>query len=249
VKSSPRRIGGRSPYKRKISLLVKLLGELVTSEENVSREVVVEKLRKLYEKNNIEPFRGKAKPQDLYDKEMASLYIVGKYGLRLHEEFPELFNKIFYKEQLYEKIMNLFLREDVDNSTVRNLVLGLLGGEFDSNTLARVMRIALTGSILGFMEEDIVFKLLKRILEVFPEHEPTVRKYIRFYIAFKVAEKIAKRTIRDRITKELHKQALGFNAPIQKSIPDDEYIYSIAKEVFHVPEHILKNVLSIKKKE
>ncbi len=248
MKDNRYRLGrGRNPYKKKVSLLIKLIGELITTEGELKREDVVERLRRVYERNNIEPFRGKAKPPDLYDKEMASLYIVGKYGLRLHEEFQDLFNKIFYKEQLYEKITELLLRENMSKDTIRSLILGLLGGEFDANTLARVMRIALTASSLGFMDEDMVFKLLKRILEVFPEHEPTVRKYIRFFIAFKIAERIAKGVIRDRITKEAHKQSLGLVAPLQRSIPDDEYVYSIAREVFHVPDHVLNNILSVRK--
>jgi hypothetical protein len=76
------------PYKRRIQVAVSILSELSKKAGELTRPQVVEILRRTYEKQGLQPIRGKALPQDIYDKELATVYVVGKHGLNLHEEYP-----------------------------------------------------------------------------------------------------------------------------------------------------------------
>ncbi len=240
---------GRNPYKNKISVLVDVWTKIVSYGDlaGITRDEIRKVLYEAYKSKNITPFKGRANPEDLYDKELMSLYIVGKYGLGLDKQYPEIFDEVFYNEKLYEKIIEIMLSNE-DNTKTRNIVLNLLGGEIDSNTVARMLRTLFTAIVFGFREEEELVKLLHRFLEVFPEQEQTIRKYSRFYIAFRVAEAISKGIIRNKVSKEVYKQSLALKIGLPKIIPDDPYIYSIAREVFHVPDKILKNVLTLNNK-
>ena len=234
----------RNPYRKKINTLVDLWTKIIEyyAEGGVKRKEIEELLRKYYEERRITPFKGKATPEDLYDKELTSLYIVGKYGLGLDKEYREIFDEVFYHEETFERIIELILREE---HGVRELVLNLLGGSLEPNTLARILRVMFTMVILGFRKEEELHKLLRKFAEYFPEHKDTLRKYTRFYIAFRVAEAIAKGEVKNRVSKEALKQSLALRIGFEKSIPDDKYVYSIAKEVFKVPSKILKNILNV----
>ncbi len=234
--------GGRNPYRRRIELLISLWDNLISRPPG-SREELVEMLRDAYDKARLEPLRGKAKPPDLYDKELASLYVVGKYGLGLHEEYAEIFDKYFYKEELYEELGDSILESREEDA--KRIVEEKLGG-LDQNTLARMLRVYFTRQIFGLLGEDEFLSLLRRIPQVFPEHAETVKKYSRFYVAFRVAEAIARGQVRSRTSKEALKQALSVKIGVDKSTPDDEYIASIARDVFRVPGRLLGQVLSAK---
>ncbi len=239
-------VKGRNPYKNKISVLVDVWTKIISYGDlaGITRDEIRKVLYEAYKSRNITPFKGKANPEDLYDKELMSLYVVGKYGLGLDKQYPEIFDEVFYNEKLYERIIEIMLSNE-DNEKTRSIVLNLLGGGIDSNTIARILRTLFTAIVFGFREEEELVKLLHRFLEVFPEEEQTIRKYSRFYIAFRVAEAISKGIVRNRVSKEVYKQSLALKIGLPKIIPDDQYIYSIAREVFHVPDKILKNVLTI----
>ncbi len=228
----------RNPYKRRLKLLVDLW-DIVLRAEPSSREEVVEMLKKTYSKARLEPLRGKAKPQDLYDKEMASLYVVGRYGLGLYDEYQELFNRVFWKEEIFEEMISRLA--EGDREAVEKLAEKL--GGLDQNTVARMLRLAFTRQVYGFADEDEFIEILKKVPEILPEHAETTRKYSRFYIAFRVAEAIASGRVRDRVGKEAFKQALGVKIGLDKITPDDDYIASIASEVFKVSRRKLNTVL------
>ncbi len=234
----------RNPYRKKINVLVDLWTKIIEyyAEGGVKRKEIEEMLRKYYEEKRIVPFKGKATPDDLYDKELTSLYIVGKYGLGLDKEYREIFDEVFYHEETYERIIEVLLRGE---QGARELVLNLLGGSLEPNTLARILRVMFTMVILGFRKEEEFYRLLRVIADYFPEHRDTLRKYTRFYIAFRVAEAIAKGQVKNKVAKEALKQSLALRIGFEKSIPDDKYIYSIAREVFKIPVKILKNVLNV----
>lgn len=237
---------GRNPYRSKISVLVDIWTKIISYGDlaGITRNEVRNILYETYRARNITPFKGKANPEDLYDKELMSLYIVGKYGLGLDKQYPEIFDEVFYNERLYEKIIEIMLsNSNVDK--VRSTVLNLLGGELDSNTTARILRTLFTAVVLGFRKEEELIELMHRFIKIFPEQEQTIRNYTRFYIAFRVAEAVSKGLIRNKISKEVYKQSLAIKIGFSKIIPDDNYIYSIAREVFHVPDKILRNILNV----
>lgn len=240
---------GRNPYRNKISVLVDVWTKIISYGDiaGITREEVRKMLYEAYKARKIAPFKGKATPEDLYDKELMSLYIVGKYGLGLDKQYPEIFDEIFYNERLYEKIIDIALTTN-DIREARSIILNLLGGEINSNTTARILRTLFTAIILGFREEEELIELMHRLVKMFPEQEQTIRKYTRFYIAFRVAEAISRGIVRNKVSKEAYKQSLALKIGFPKTIPDDNYIYSIAREVFRVPDKILRNILSTNNK-
>ncbi|MEB3798466.1 MAG: DUF2192 domain-containing protein, partial [Caldisphaeraceae archaeon] len=87
--------------KRK-SVLMDLWSDIVSLWENtpckVDRDSIVDMLKLKYKKENIEPIRGASEPRDLFDKELTSLYVLGKYGMGLEVQYPDLFDKVFKVE-------------------------------------------------------------------------------------------------------------------------------------------------------
>uniref|UniRef100_A0A7C2FNB6 DUF2192 domain-containing protein n=1 Tax=Thermosphaera aggregans TaxID=54254 RepID=A0A7C2FNB6_9CREN len=232
----------RSPYKRRIQIAVSILSELTKKTGELSRPHVVEILRKTYEKQGLQPIRGKALPQDIYDKEMATIYVVGKHGLNLHEEYPELFEKIFYLEESYEKAVESVLKGDFE--TARNILKEVSStGVIDSNTVARMLRIPLTKLVLGFSKEEEFANILRKTIEAFPEEEATVLKYVKFYVAFKLAEMIFRGEVKSREYKEALKKALAIRIGFPRATPSDDYVKAIAESVFELKEQDLKDVL------
>jgi len=230
---------------RRLSLLMDLWNEIISkweSGEELTRERVVRMLREAYAQERMSPLRGASLPEDIYDKEMASLYVVGKYGMGLEELYPKLFDELFPNEIRYEKAAEILLTEPPEQA--RDKILVLLGGRLDDNTIARMFRLKFTEVYFGFASEDSLIQLLKAFVKAFPEKEKLAVKYARFYTAFKVASAIYRGEVRDRITKEALKQATALSfSEFQGAIPDDKYIGKIASEVFGVRQGVLNHIL------
>jgi len=236
----------RNPYRKRIKVLVDILNNILNHREELTRQVVVDILRKTYERHKIKPLKGKANPPDLYDKELSSLYIVGKYGLGLHEDYPELFSKIFYIEEAFEKALEYILNGKYEEA--RDLLKTVSSANvIDSNTVARMLRIPFTKLLMGFLSEEEFSKILFKTIDAIPEEERTVKNYVRFYIAFKLAESIYRGEIRNREYKEAFKRALAIRLGFPHTMPNDEYIAIIAREVFKIPDKVLEKILSLKK--
>ncbi len=238
-------VGKSKDVQRRLSILMDLWNEILDkweSGEKLTREKIVDMLKEAYAKERISPLRGASIPEDLYDKELASLYIVGKYGMGLEEIYPKLFDEIFKEEIKYDKIINIIITEDPE--TARDKVSTILGGKLSDNTIARIFRLKFTEVYFGFTDESSLINLLKNFVKVFPDKEKIATKYARFYIAFKVAASIYRGDVRDRITKEALKQASALSfSDFQGAIPDDSYIEKIAVGVFGVKKNYIKGIL------
>ncbi len=222
-------------HRKRIEVATDLIAEAL--EKNWDRKRLEKELSKKYEEEGISPLRGLALPLDIIDKEMSTLYVVAKYGLGLSEDMDEVFST----EKKLERAAELLLEKGAD---ARQQILQEFGG-IDSNTLSRIFRVIFTSVVLGFRPEEDLIKLLHKAKEAFPEEERTVKKYARFYIAFRVAEAIAKGEVTDKLSKEALKQSLSLKINLPKILPDDEYIYIIAKEVFKVDDNTLRRILKI----
>lgn len=236
----------KSVYKKKITLAIDLLGN-ITGIENIDREKAVQALKEAYEKTRISPFRGAAFPEDIYDKELATLYIIGKYGMGIDADFPDIFEKVFGKEEKYEKVIETLLSDDPVEEK-REKIEDLLGGQPDSNEMARILRMVFTKIVLGFDNEEKLVKTLHETIKVFPELENDAKKYARFYIGFRLAEMIAVGEIRNKMDKEARKQALNLKIGLGMVMPDDTYVYNIARNVFKVPKRKLLGILQPKRR-
>jgi hypothetical protein len=245
-------VGERSDDVRKrLQVLMDLWLKIISlweSGERPSREEVVEMLREAYEKAGLEPLRGASTPPDLFDKEMASLYVVGKYGMGLDRQYPEIFDSIFNKEVKYEEALSAILkRSDVRDEDLENLLKAILGS-FTDNDVARMLRIKLTQVYFGFADEEELVRILKTIYEKLPNKRKLAIKYIRFFIAFKVASAIARGRVRNKIVKEIVKQASALSfSNIHGVLPDDSYIATIARGVFGVGDRVIRTTLSPEK--
>ena len=229
----------------RVKLLVDVWGTIATSERIPSRKEIIDLLEQKYKEYKIEPIRGAVKPPDIFDKEMISLYIVGKYGLGIEKDIPEIIKSIFDKESKYEKALNYLLSNDTSEN-IRKNIEKILSNELDSSTLSKIFRFAFTLNYLGFEEESIVIKALQKAFKVFPDLRDTVRRFTKFFIASKIAEAIVKGKVRNWVEKEAYKQALALEIGIHRALPDDEYIKKIAETLFALTSRKLNKILSKK---
>ncbi len=235
--------------KRRLSVLMDLWNAIIEMWDRgkrLTREDIIGLLKEAYQREKLSPLRGASMPKDIYDKELTSLYIVGKYGMGLEDQYPELFDQIFSKEIRYEHAIEALLTLNPESSREK---VKLLLGDLNDNTIARMLRLKLVEAYFGFSTYESLISLMKNLAKTFPEKMDLLSKYARFYVAFRVAENIHKGEIKDRIVKEAMKQALALElGSIRNAIPDDEYIGKIASEVFKVSNKTLQNILYIKKK-
>lgn len=234
-------------YRKKISVGLEILAK-VLSENITDRATIVSILKEYYQASGVKPFMGAKVREDLYDKELTTLYVIGKYGMGLDEDNKEVFEKIFDKELKIEKAIEI-LFSDMDMQQKREFIKKIMGTEIDGNEASRIFRVAFTKVILGFGKEEDFAKLLSVFQEVFHEHKKTVENYAKFYIAYRLCEKLYTGEISDKLSKEIEKQALNLRLGLGFTLPDDKYIYSIAKNVFGVPKERLLRILTIKDEE
>jgi hypothetical protein len=204
-------------------------------------------LKDVYERESIKPLKGASNPSDLYDKELISLYVVGKHGMGLEEQYPELFDRVFGDEVKFESAIDVALREPFDRAAEK---IKTILGDISDNTLARILRLKMTEVFFGFTGNESFVNVIKVFSKAFPAKTKTLENYTRFYIAFKVAEAIAKGEVRDKISKEALKHALALEIGLndKRKLPDDNYVSKIAVEVFNVPQRSLAGILSATRK-
>jgi len=241
----------RDDVRKRLQVLMDLWLKIISlweAGDKLDREKVMEMLKEAYEKAQLEPLRGASTPPDLYDKELASLYVVGKYGMGLDRQYPEIFETLFSKEVRYEEALSTLLRrDDISGEELEGLLNAILGSLTD-NDVARMLRIKLTQVYFGFASEEELVKILKAMYERMPSKRKLTVKYIRFFIAFKVASAIARGRIRNKIVKEIVKQASALSfSNIHGVLPDDSYIATIARGVFGVGDRIIRSTLSPEK--
>uniref|UniRef100_A0A7C4JMJ6 DUF2192 domain-containing protein n=1 Tax=Staphylothermus marinus TaxID=2280 RepID=A0A7C4JMJ6_STAMA len=231
----------RNIYVLKLKIASEILNKSV-KRKDLSRAKLVKILKALYRKYRVKPFKGKANPQDLYDKELTTLYVIGKYGLNLDQEYPDFFENVFYIERVLDTCIDMIMRGEYERA--RELLRTISPSNVvDSNTIAKLLRLPFTKHIFGFIDEETFAKILIKTKEAFPEEDVSVRNYVRFYIAFRVAEAISKGLVKDPGFKEALKKSIGLRIGFPKTIPSDKYIRVIAKEVFGVKNDFLDKVL------
>lgn len=217
---------------------------IILSKKIFSRKIVISLLRKYYKENNIEPIRGRTKIH-IFDKEMATLYLIGKHGLGLTvDEYRKYYEAIFYKELIYEKIYKKILEEDGEN--IRELIKRYYDGKIDENFIFRVIRIAFTATLLGFETDENMTRLLNILHKSFKEISKRIMTFIKLYITYRIAEKIVMGEISSRIEKEAYKHSLCVKFNILKSAPSDKLIKMIAIDVLKGEEYMVNRAFKTK---
>ena len=225
--------------RKRVKAYVDALGELLMNNEP-SRELAINLVKKALERENVEPLRGASKPDDIYEKELISLYIIGSRGLGIKDEYKDLFEKVFHKEIKYDRIVQVLLSSN-SPAKARETILELLP-EISEVDVAKILRYALTLYYLDFEKAELVIDVIRKLKDAFPEHEDTIRRFTKFFIAVKLADEISSGSIRNRVEKEIRKQLLSIKTGIEKSTPSDDYVVKVAKVVFNIPAKTLDNV-------
>lgn len=226
-------------HRDRIEAAVEIWGEILSGSV-ASREQLAEVLRRVYESLDLEPIRGKTKI-DIYDKELATIFLVGKYGLGLDEEL-EKYQDLFKVELAASRALDRVIGGDEPRRALSDAF-----EKVDENVVFRVLRLAMTATVLGYMEEELFLKVLKSFESSFPEYAPNFLGFKRFYIAYKLAESIARGDVRNRIEKEALKHALCLRLGTERAAPPDWLVREIAVRVLKVPEHRANDVLSVAK--
>ncbi|MEM0043809.1 MAG: DUF2192 domain-containing protein [Sulfolobales archaeon] len=230
--------------RKRLKILVDIWS-MILERRDLSREELIEILRREYERNNVEPFRGVSKSQDLYEKDLISLYLVGLYGLGLESEISDIISRVLEPEKKYEQASEILLKSQ-NIEEARENIINLFGRIPDSSILSKIFRVEILKHYLGFIEEDRMARMLRIMYRAFPEEEATVRRLSKFYIAYKVAQAIARGEIRDWTSKEILKQAIAVELEGIRGIPDDDYIAKIASILFGVKKDIYTSILRVK---
>ena len=225
--------------RKRVKAYVDALGELLMKNEP-NRELAIDLVKKALERENVEPLRGASKPDDIYEKELISLYIIGSRGLGIRDEYRYLFEKVFYKEIKYDRVVQVLLSSNPPHKA-RETILEILPSLSEVD-VAKILRYALTLYYLDFEEPELVIDVIRRLKDAFPEHEDTIRRFTKFFIAVKLADEISSGNIRNRVEKEIRKQLLSIKTGIEKSTPSDDYVVKVARVVFNIPSKTLDGI-------
>ncbi len=225
--------------RRRVKAYVNALSDLISS-DNPTRELAIQLIKKYLENANVEPFRGASKPEDIYEKEMISLYVIATRGLGVNSEFKELMSKVFYKELTYEDAY-LLLTRDAPPETVREEIQSL-AGNIDESYITRVLRYALTLYHLDFEPFESVVRVLKKAHQAFPEFSEAIKRFTKFVISVKLAEEISQGIIKNKIEKEIRKQLISLEIGLPKTTPPDDYVMKVAKITYEVNDSVLSRI-------
>lgn len=177
-------------YRERIKVLTDLWGNILDNWESMDRNSLLSLVQETYEKNGIRPFRG-FKSTNLYEKELISLFVVGKDGLGLYDDYRPVFDKLFSLEEKFYEVSKAIIEKGPDDAYI-------LSGN-DKDVLARSLRLIFTEVIFSFSDEQKLIQAL-RILDSSSNDaiKHTAKSFSRFYTAFRLAESLAEGLIRDK---------------------------------------------------
>lgn len=226
-------------YKGRIKVITDLWGKILDEWESLNRDSLISLVQKIYEDNGIKPFRG-FKSTNLYEKELISVYVVGKEGLGLFDDYKQVFDKLFSTEENYENIANLILNSPDEAFKKANE---------DKDLLARALRLIFVEVIFSFADESKLIDALRRLdASTNDAIKHTAKSFSRFYTAFKLAEGIAEGSIRDKMNYIAMKKAISINIGIEYPLPKANYVALISQEVFNVKPRLIKKILEVSPK-
>jgi len=225
-------------YKPKVKALTDIWSIIMQKPDSYNREEAKILLEEKYKKEGILPFRG-FNANDVYEKELSSLYVIGKYGLGLDEEAESLFSRVFYVEENYEKIETIIRHGNPKGA--------FEAAERSKDSLARSLRLLFTMVVFSLAEEDILLNDLRTLFNSdTDEIKHTAKSFSRFYTAFRLAEGIAEGTIRDKYTFIASKKAISIKIGIDYPLPREDYVALISSNVFDVKDKVINRVLGVK---
>jgi len=225
-------------YKKKVSVLMEIWG-LITALKDLDREKIIDLLREKYEENEVKPFRG-FKAENLYEKELISLYVIGKYGLNIYDEYKDYVEEVFFLEETLDS-----LAQEIHSSKSREEVIKYLSSLGDKEKISRLLRLIFTKIIFNFEKEEVIINVMRKINDTnIEDYVHTAKSFSRFYTAFMIAESIAKNQIKNKVFMDAMKKAIAVKIGFKYPLPKDEYIELILNEVFDIKRSSLFKVRS-----
>ncbi len=234
-------------YKDRIQVAIDLWDRILRG-KITTRAQLEEQLYVEYKRRGIEPFRGFSKVR-IYDKEIATVFVVGKYGLGLDNDIIESTKQIFTVEYRCDKAYTLlknrnFSLNESDRAAVRELLDRPELGINLEDRVFRFMRYVFTGTILQlFPEEHFVFSY-RAAQEVFPELRDILIRYVKFYVAFKIAEGIVLGRITNPIERKIFKYAYCVKLDVPRCAPSDNLIREVTMRVYKAPRNIINKLFA-----
>ncbi|MEM0026527.1 MAG: DUF2192 domain-containing protein [Ignisphaera sp.] len=222
---------------------------IIVSKPAKRREEAIDILKSVYSSMGVEPIRGSSSPPDLYDKEMASLYIIGKWGLGIDKELDdETLKSLFSTEMVFETMM-----KTLSITTSREgfcEAMGDLCSRLSDSFIARFLRFVFTLYYFGFAKFEDLAMIMRKLYNFFEPLQETVRRFAKFVIAYEVGSRIASGQIKSQMDINMSKNIIALEIGIPKAIPSTSYIIEVSKHFFTLPDNIVKNILiSNSKKE
>lgn len=215
----------------------------IISENITTREQAIEILKKSYEETGAEPIRGSSVSPDLFDKDMASLYIVGKWGLGIDKELSkEVLEKIFSIEIAVEKIIDSLRKTTSYEDFCREFEE--ICKNLDERLVARMLRYAFTLYYFGFIDRQEFFDILRKTYTVLKPLEETVKRFTKFVIAYEVSRKISENEIKNRTNLNMIKNLVALDIGIPHTVPTTKYIIDVAQHFFELSQDLINNLKS-----
>jgi hypothetical protein len=212
--------------------------------ENItSREEATKILQMCYKEIGVEPIRGSSSSPDLYDKDMASLYIIAKWGLGLDKELSkDVLEKLFDVEIKIEKILEILKNvSNYDEFCSRDPELCK---SVDDKLVARILRFLFTMYYFEFMDKQTFVQLMRKVYNVFKPMEETVRRFAKFVIAYEVGKKLADNEIKTKIDINIAKNTIAIDFGIPNILPSISYIIEVSKHFFEIPQNLVNSLKS-----
>ncbi len=228
----------RQLYKDRIEVAIDIWDRILRGEVT-SRPQLEELLYVEYKKRRIEPFRGLSKVR-IYDKEIATVYVVGKYGLGLGNDVMNAVRHLFNVEYVCDNVFQLirgngFGVNDNVMTHIKELLDSTSLGATLEERLFRFMRYVFTGTILNFFTEDEFIRSYRVLAQAYDSLSFKLIRYVRFYVAFKIAEMIALGHVRSYIDRKIQKYAYCVKIDVPRCSPSDALVREVALRVYKVP--------------
>ncbi len=237
----------RQLYRERIQVAVDLWDRILRG-QITNRAQLEEQLYAEYKKRGIEPFRGFSKIR-IYDKEIATVFVVGKYGLGLGDDIIESTKHIFTVEYKCDKAYLIlkernFTIDDFVKDAVRNLINNPDLGLGVEDRVFRFMRYVFTGTLLNFFPEEDFVATYRALQEIFPELKDILIRYVKFYVAFKIAEGIVLGQITNPAERKIYKYAYCVKLNVQKCAPSDKLIREVTIRVYKAPKKLVDRLFA-----
>jgi len=224
-----------TPLKRaRLRAYVNALADIIVEAERatrVSRGRAVEILRKSLGEVGVEPFRGIRFSDEVYEKELISLYIVAKNILRLPTLNSEgALGEVFQVERLLDRVVRVLLGES-NPEKVREM-LSQAFGTVDEVVLSKVVRYVATEFYLDVLDEKAAVKAVGNLVKALPEFREEFKRILKFFLAVVVGSKIVSGEVKSRVEVDLARKALAISLGLSGGAPSIEYIADVVKIVY-----------------